>query len=77
MNGSLTMTMEESQELQYLKGKWKETRETRKTSEKEPLENQEKMVSHQLKEERGVQSDKNCIGQISSHENKGHKPDDN
>ena len=67
--------MEESQELPYLKGKQKE--ETRKTSEKEPLENQERMVSHQLKEERGVYSDKNCIGQISSHGNKGHKPDYN
>ena len=46
------MTMEESQELPYLKGKQKE--ETRKTSEKEPLENPERMVSCQLKEERGV-----------------------
>ena len=44
--------MEESQELPYLKGKQKE--ETRKTSEKEPLENQERMVSRPLKEERGV-----------------------
>lgn len=52
MNESLRMTMEESQELPYLKGKRKE--ETRKTSEKELLENQERMVSRQLNEERGV-----------------------
>ena len=53
MNGSLRMTKEETQELQYSKGK-QEEEETRKGSKKEQPENQERVVSHQSKEERGA-----------------------